>query len=151
MGGKRLTDRQKKKIVADYAEYGNFSEVARVNKIAIDTAKRVVRSDVDTLKIVKYHQDKNKLDMLEYMDTKVDMVQRFIDLAIVELSKPEKLEKARLSEITTAVGTMIDKWTGIKWRNDGSLQKLDQIIDGLTKEADRVNKEDKQDGDKGNI
>lgn len=137
----RLTDRQKKKIVADYAEYENFSEVARRNKVAVDTAKRIVRSDVDALKLVQKRKDKNTLDMIEYMDTKVDQVQAFIDLAIIELSKPEKLEKAKLNEITTAVGTMIDKWTGVKWRNDGSLQKLDQIIEGLTNEADKVNKD----------
>lgn len=148
MGGNRLTDKQKKIIMSDYSEHQNYSAVARKHKIAIDTVKRIVLNDDDTRILVENRKAKNTRDMLEYMDSKVDMVQKFIDLAIIELSKPEKLEKARLSEITTAVGTMIDKWTGVKWRNDGSLQKLDQIIDGLTKEADRVNKDaaDKETG-----
>ena len=47
---KHLTDREKKKIIADYAECGNYSQVARKHKVSFDTVKRVVISDPETVK-----------------------------------------------------------------------------------------------------
>ena len=38
----RLTDKQKKKIVADYLETGSYRATARKNRIADGTVKRIV-------------------------------------------------------------------------------------------------------------
>ena len=48
---KHLTDREKKKIIADYAECGNYSQVARKHKVSFDTVKRVVISDPETVNV----------------------------------------------------------------------------------------------------
>ena len=40
---KRLTDRQKKKIVADYLELQSYNATAKENGVSKDTVKRVVR------------------------------------------------------------------------------------------------------------
>ena len=39
---KRLTDRQKKKIVADYLELQSYNATAKENGVSKDTVKRVV-------------------------------------------------------------------------------------------------------------
>lgn len=44
---KHLTDAKKKKIIADYVGCGNYSEVARKNKVSKDTVRRLCnRTDI---------------------------------------------------------------------------------------------------------
>lgn len=59
---KHLTDREKKKIIADYAECGNYSQVARKHKVSFDTVKRVVISDPETVK--KAEQKKSRIPLI---------------------------------------------------------------------------------------
>lgn len=47
---KHLTDREKKKIIADYAEMGSCNAVAKKHKRSWTTVKQVVESDPDTMK-----------------------------------------------------------------------------------------------------
>ena len=41
---KHLTDREKKKIIADYAECGNYSQVARKHKVSFEMCIRDSRT-----------------------------------------------------------------------------------------------------------
>lgn len=59
---KHLTDREKKKIIADYAECGNYSQVARKHKVSFDTVKRVVISDPETVK--KRNKKKSRIPLI---------------------------------------------------------------------------------------
>ena len=37
----KLTDKQKKKIIADYVDNGNYSETARINNLPIDVINKL--------------------------------------------------------------------------------------------------------------
>ena len=50
----RLTDRQKKKIIADYVQLGSYNAVAKKHKVADTTVKRVVLSDPEILEKTEY-------------------------------------------------------------------------------------------------
>ena len=65
------------------------------------------------LKKVEQKKEQNTLEMLDYMDSKKERVQEIIDVYLGVLTDPEKLEGATLQQITTALGTLIDKWTVI--------------------------------------
>ena len=52
----RLTDKQKKKIVADYLELGSYNAVAKRNHVCGETARRVV----EYLKISQRNLDKKR-------------------------------------------------------------------------------------------
>ena len=43
----RLTDRQKKKIVADYAQLGSCNAVAKLNGCSPNTVKKIVHNNAD--------------------------------------------------------------------------------------------------------
>ncbi len=43
----RLTDFQKKKIIADYVELGSYNAVAKINGVADTTVKRIVNADAE--------------------------------------------------------------------------------------------------------
>lgn len=128
---KRLTDAKKKSIIADYAILGTYSATARKHKVSVDTVKRTVLADPETHDIVNKKRDENTLDMLAYMDSKSGEAQSFIDACMTALLEPERMNKAKLSEITTAMGTVIDKFTNIGQLNENALSKLDKIIEGL--------------------
>ena len=43
----KLTDKQKKQIIADYVDCNNYSEVARKHKISDTTVRKIVKTDED--------------------------------------------------------------------------------------------------------
>lgn len=127
----KLTDRQRKKAIADYVNGESIRSISRRLKVAPSTIKRIIDADPKTKQAATDKKDENTLDMLAYMDGKTREAQSFIDACMTEMLTPGRLEKAKLSEITTAMGTVIDKWTNVGKLNESALSKLDQIIGGL--------------------
>ena len=67
---KRLTDRKKKKIVADYLELESYNAVAKLNSVSDSTVKRVVAESGEIKKKLEQKKEQNTKDILEYMDSK---------------------------------------------------------------------------------
>ena len=113
MARTKLTDKQKKKIIADYIENQNFSETARINGVDKSTVKRLVDSgyDKDIQQKTTQKKEENTKDILEYMDSKVDKQREIIDLALDVLK--EKLENpdllTNIKDVATVYGVIIDK------------------------------------------
>lgn len=107
---KHLTDAKKKKIIADYVGCGNYSEVARKNKVSKDTVRRLCNR-TDILQKAQEKKEQNTKDMLEYLDQKRDMAFKFIDKAFEEMCKEEKIEKTSIINLATAIGIVIDKYS----------------------------------------
>lgn len=109
----RLTDRQKKKILADYLESGNYRATARKNKVNASTVKRIVEASDDFEQKAAQKKEEVAADVLAYMDVHKNLVCAFIGKGLETLNDPDKLASANLSQITTAMGTLIDKWAMI--------------------------------------
>ena len=123
----RLTDKQKKKIVADYLETGSYRATARKNRIADGTVKRIVLECSDIEQKVAQKKEENTADILAYMESQKGLVCEIIGKGLAALNDPEKLAEATPAQITTALGTLIDKWTDIK--GEGKEDKVQVIID----------------------
>lgn len=106
----RLTDRQKKKILADYLESGSYRATARKNKVNASTVKRVVEASDDFEQKAAQKKKENTADVLAYMESQKKVVCEIIGKGLAALNDPEKLAEATPSQITTALGTLIDKW-----------------------------------------
>lgn len=106
-----LTDEQKKKIIADYTENGSYRATAKMNNVSAPTVKKVVNSDVESLQKFAQKKKQNTLDMLAYMDSRKEQAQDVIDDYLKALADPTKIEMAKLSEIATALGIVVDKFT----------------------------------------
>ena len=119
MGAQRLTDKQKKKIIADYVQLQSYRAAARQNGVSDATVRKIVKGDPESLQKCALKKEENAKDMLSYMDSKKERVQEIIDVYLGVLTDPEKLEGATLQQITTALGTLIDKWTVIDDRKKG--------------------------------
>ena len=106
----RLTDKQKKKIVADYLELGSLRAAGRKNGVSGDTVKRVVQNDDAFEQKAAQKKEENTADILAYMESKRGVVCEIIEKGLAALNNPEKLSEASPAQITTALGTLIDKW-----------------------------------------
>lgn len=116
----RLTDRQKKKILADYLESGSYRATARKNKVNASTVKRIVERCGDFEQKAAQKKEEVAADVLAHMGTRGDLVCSFIDKGLEMLNDPDKLAAANLSQITTAMGTLIDKWAMVQERTSNN-------------------------------
>lgn len=126
----RLTDRQKKKILADYVQTNNYCATAKINGVSATTVKNLVRANADIVKKCEQKKEENTADVMEYMNDHKDLVCSFISKGLEMLNDPEKLAAANLSQITTAMGTLIDKWAMVQEKaGDNSNDGVTVIID----------------------
>ena len=109
----RLTDKQKKKIIADYLETESYNATAKKNGVCGQTVRRVVEESHGITENLKRKKEENTADILAYMESQRGIVCEIISKGLMELNKPEKLALATPAQITTALGTLIDKWTAI--------------------------------------
>lgn len=140
----RLTDRQKKKIVADYVQVGSYNAVAKINGVSATTVKNLVKAqDVDFVGKCEQKKEENTADILAYMESQKGLVCEIIGKGLAELAKPEKLEGATMSQITTALGTLIDKWGMATGGSTGTTREDDPLTRALKEEAMRMEDADK--------
>lgn len=107
----KLTDRQKKKIIADYVECQNYSAVARRHKVSRTTVKNVVDADTETCKKLHEKKEENTQSILEYMDSKAEDVKEIIGLLLSDLKDDGKRKRAGLMQTATTLGIIVDKFT----------------------------------------
>ena len=109
----RLTDRKKKKIIADYLETESYNATAKKNGVCGQTVRRVVEESNGITENLKKKKEENTADILAYMESQKGIVCEILQKGLAALNSPEKLAEASPSQITTALGTLIDKWAMI--------------------------------------
>jgi len=109
----RLTDKQKKKILADYAQIGNYSAVAKANGVSDKTVRNIVLKNPEISEKFEEKKEQNTADVIAYMESKRDIVCEILGKGLEVLNNEKKLKEATPAQITTAIGTLIDKWTAI--------------------------------------
>ena len=106
----KLTDEQHKSAIVDRANGMSYRQIAAKYDVSETTIRRHVKGDPETAEIVAQKKEQNTADILEHMDANRDKVCEIIDVALQVL--PQKIADAKsASEVTTALGTLIDKWT----------------------------------------
>lgn len=126
----RLTDKQRKKIIADYLENGSYRATAKKNGVCDGTVKRIVRECGDFQQKAERKKAENDADVLAYMESQRGLVCNIISLGLNALNDPEKLSEAAPSQITTMIGTLIDKWT-MAAAKSGDVEDLTPLADML--------------------
>ena len=106
----RLTDKQKKDIIADYVETGSYNATAKKFGVALNTVKKICTQNADIAQKCKQKKEQNTADMLAYMDSRKEQAQGIIDKYLEKLAAPEKLESATILQIATAMGIVVDKF-----------------------------------------
>lgn len=136
----RLTDKQKKKIVADYLELGSYRAAGRKNKVADGTVKRIAMECGDFEQKMAQKKAENTADIISYMESKRQAVCDIIEVGLKVL--PQKIQDARTaSEVTTALGTLIDKFTAFG-SLPGDTAKEDDLSKSLREMAEELESDD---------
>lgn len=107
----RLTDKQKKKIIADYVQLGSYNAVSKINGVSATTVKNIVLKSADFVEKCEQKKEENTADILAYMESQRGLVCEIIGKGLAALNDSEKLKEATPAQITTAIGTLIDKFT----------------------------------------
>lgn len=131
----KLTDLQKKKIMADYVQIGSYNATAKANGCAPNTVKKIVQGNAELAELCRQKKEENTADVLVYMDSKKDLVCQIIGKGLDALNDPDKLKMANPTQITTALGTLIDKWAMIGG-SPADTAKDDALSDSLRKMAE---------------
>lgn len=137
----RITDKKKKKIIADYTNVQNYSEVARMNNVSDKSVKRIIEKEENSEMVEKIEEKKeeNTKDILEYMDSIYDKQKNIIDLSLSALE--EKLKNpdmfTNVKDIATVYGVIFDK--ALKYKeiknknNEGSSADINNNIINISK------------------
>ena len=121
----RITEVRRKKILADYLETENYRETGRRNGVSDVTVRKLVMENSDFKRAIEAKKEQDEADIIAYMDSKRDKVCKIIALGLDALADPEKLRGATPAQITTALGTLIDKWLLLKNPKSGGTAKIE--------------------------
>ena len=129
---RKLTDRQKKQMIVDRAEGMTFESIANKYGVSTTTAQRVIKGDPETAKKVQEKKDENTLDMLQYMESQKDSIQKLLTAIVEALNDPTKLARANVRDLATAYGIIYDKITASAPKtNEEYLQKARDILGNI--------------------
>ena len=138
MARTKLTDKQKKKIIADYIESQNYTQTGIKNKVDTETVRRIVKADKDFAKKSEEKKEQDTKDILEYMDDIKEKQKRIIDLSLQALE--DKLVSpdmfTNVKDIATVYGVIFDKALKykeiqIKSKESEETEKKNGVIDEL--------------------
>lgn len=126
----KLNDKSRKKMIADRANGMTQSQLAEKYNVSTTTVKNTLKKCPDEVsKKLLQKKEQNTADILSYMDEQAGKVCTIINLGLDALMDPEKFAYAQPTQITTALGTLIDKWTH---RAEAKAAALERADDPLT-------------------
>ena len=121
----RLTDKQKKKIIADYVESGSYRATAKKFGVSDNTVRKICNENADVAQKCAQKKEQNTADMLSYMESRKEQAKEVLDSYITALADPLKIDSAKLSEVATAMGIVIDKFINNPLKHQIDRQKLE--------------------------
>ena len=139
--GRRLTDEEKKKIVADYINTQNYCETARINNVSEANVRRLIKEDTsikDITEKCEQKKEENTKDILKYMDSIYEKQKKIIDLSLSALE--EKLKKpdmfTNVKDIATVYGVIFDKALKykeiqLKDKNNSNTEEINNGINNI--------------------
>ena len=133
----RLTDRKKKKIVADYLELRSVNAAAKRNNVSWKKANEAIQEDKELTKKLEDKKAENTADILAYMESQREVVCEIIGKGLDALNDPKKLAEASPAQITTALGTLIDKWATVSG-GPADTVKEDELSKSLREMAEEL-------------
>ena len=139
-GRKKLTNKERKKILADYINNNNYRETARINNVAVNTVKNIVlaQDSKEFAKICTQKKEEETKDILKYMDSIYEKQKNIIDLSLSALE--EKLKKpdmfTNVKDIATVYGVIFDKALKykeiqLKDKNNSNTEEINNGINNI--------------------
>lgn len=103
--------------------------------------RRVIEGSQGISENLKRKKEENTADILAYMESQRGVVCEIIGKGLTVLNSPEKLETATPAQITTAIGTLIDKWAMVSGKPADAV-KEDELSKSLKEMAEELESDD---------
>lgn len=107
----KLTDEQKKKIVADYVVNQNYSETAKMNNVSDTTVRAIVKQDPTSLKKFEQKKEENTETMLQMIANtnkkRLKTISKIVDAIDDKVDKIDMFTNVK--DLASAYGILIDK------------------------------------------
>ena len=145
MAGTKLTDKQKKKIIADYIKNQNYRETARINGVCVNSVRNIVASDKDIEKKLTQKFEEDTQSTIEYMQSQSMTKNRIIKKLLKAIeTKSENVDMfTNIKDLAMAYGILVDKELKIleiqksKQEMNNGLDKVQQLLEEIQKEANK--------------
>lgn len=108
----KLTDRQRKHLIADRANGMSLSKLADKYKVSVWAVRQTIANNPEAAEKCRQKKEQNTLDMLAYMDARKSVAQDLVDAILTDMADPERRAGASFRELATALGILVDKFTG---------------------------------------
>ena len=141
----KLTDKEKKKIIADYIETQNYSETARINNVADNTVRAIVLDNKEVAEKLEQKKLENTQSTIEYMQTQHMTKKRILDKILKAIeSKAENVDMfTNIRDLATAYGIILDKELKVlelQKANSTNIDELNKVKELLGKIEQEANK-----------
>lgn len=107
----KLTDKEKKEIIASYIECENYSEVGRKFGIDEKTVRNVVKNDEEFPKLAEQKREENTQEVLKAMKgrskTKINLLDKIFKAMDGKLDNIDMF--TNIKDLATAYGIIMDK------------------------------------------
>lgn len=134
---KRLTDKEKKQIIAYYIECQNLRETARKFNVSPDTVKRLTVEEKDIGQNLSQKRQENTKSVLQEMDSKkqkkIELLNKLLEAMDKKLDNVDMF--TNIKDLATAYGIIMDKEIKIKELdnknkdNQDVLERLDKLLE----------------------
>lgn len=129
----RLTDEKKKKIIADYIQCQNYSEVARSNGLSASGVKKIVLNDGESAAKCEQKAEENTVDTLTYMQEQHTLKKELLhDILKAMSAKAKSVDMfTNIKDLATAYGILLDKelkFAEIQANKDNKGQQIEIIL-----------------------
>ena len=115
---KAFDDKTVKLICAEYVQLRSYSAVAKKLGVSASGVKKIILKHPDCVRMCDEKNEENSKEILAYMEDKKDIVCDIIDRYLSALLDEERIERATTVQLTTSLGTLIDKFAMIKKENE---------------------------------
>lgn len=107
----KLTDKQKKEIIAQSVEGASQRALAKKFGVAPSTIGKVLKKNPEFEQKAAQKKAENTASVLAFMENQKQDVCLVISSLLAAIKDPEKIAAATLSQLATAMGIVIDKYT----------------------------------------
>lgn len=107
----KLTDKQRKKMIADRVNGMSIRALAEKYGVSTSTVQSTIKRDKKVTQKITQKKEQNTAEVLAYMDSKKNDVCDLIDALLKEMRDGEKIKATPLNQLATTMGILIDKFT----------------------------------------
>lgn len=132
----KLTDRQRKQIIAEYASGGvSQRELAQRYQVSQKTISKILSTE-EVRQMVSDKKNENTRSMLEFLDAQKGIAQNLISQLLQ--SSGEDIQKASLRDKMGAIKILSEVFAPTNAATEkGEKSALDKIVDGLKELKDK--------------